>query len=52
MSLYQEIIDLPTVVLLSYSVLSDDGRARVAVGEMVKKQKLLLPGGRFCPSFI
>ena len=35
----------------SYSVLSDDGRARVAVGEMVKKQKLLLPGGRFPPSF-
>ena len=38
--------------IFSFDNLSDDGRARVAVGEAIKKQKLLLPGGRFSYLFI
>ena len=37
----------PWPAIFSSAGLSDDGRARVAVGQAIKKQKLLLPGGRF-----
>ena len=33
--------------IFSFDNLSDNGRARVAVGQAIKKQKLLLPGGRW-----
>jgi len=43
---YRSYIDKPVSLGRKFHLIIDDGRARVAVGEMVKKQKLLLPGGR------